>query len=220
MTLCADSLKKTSDHQSEIGGSYPTSALQIKLMSKQELRPLLDRHHYLSTISKSFKTKINYGLIGPNGAVLGACIFTGFPVPELVVGLFGLPRTDQQGFWELSRLCLDPSLQKEKNMASWFVSRCLRFLRRDNHVRAVLSYADSQFHTGTVYKALGFGYFGLSSPKNDYFVPDEAGVFQKLSRGPTTGVVGEWRKRSQKHRYLLMYDKSLTPKWERAIYPV
>lgn len=219
MTPCVDSLTKTPDYQSEVGGSYPTSTLQIKLMSKSELRPLLDRHHYLSTISKSFKTKVNYGLVGPDGVILGACIFTGFPVPELIVGLFGLPRTDQQGFWELSRLCLDPVLQKEKNTASWFVSRCIRFLRKENVVRAILSYADSQFHVGTVYKALGFGYFGLSSPKNDYFFLDEAGVFQKLSRGPTKGVIGEWRKRSQKHRYLLIYDKGLTPKWIRATYP-
>ena len=35
------------------------------------------------------------------------------PVPEIAKGAFGLERDQQEGLFELSRLCVDPELQKE-----------------------------------------------------------------------------------------------------------
>jgi hypothetical protein len=186
---------------------------QIKRVAKTSCVDLLVKHHYLSNISKGFKSKVNYGLFYREELV-GVCIFTGFPVPELVVGCFGLERTDQGGFWELSRLCLDPSVQSEEhNLASWFVSRCLKLLRQEEQVRAVLSYADADFHSGTVYRACNFKYYGLSAAKSDYWIPDENGKLVKLSRGKTKDQGGVWIPRSRKHRFLLTYDKKLKVLW-------
>lgn len=189
--------------------------------TKQQARTVLDRYHYLSDISKDFKSGHNFGLfkVGTSGLfsdleICGVVIFTGFPVPELVQGLFGLHRRNQDGFFELSRLCLCPDVQRsEHNLASWLVSRGIRTLRRTIAVRAILSYADSDFHSGTIYRACNFKYYGLTDARRDFFIKNKDGTFAKYGRGKTKGIEGEWRARSRKHRFLMVFDKTLKVKW-------
>ena len=76
----------------------------IARISKAEAGSILLKYHYLKDISRGFKSGENYGLF-LHDELVGVAIFTGFPVPELVKGLFGLTRTEQEGFYELSRLC-------------------------------------------------------------------------------------------------------------------
>lgn len=186
----------------------------VGTVTKAACHPLLQKHHYLSAISKGFKSGLNIGLLYED-RVIGVCIFTGWPVPELLTGCFGLERTDQDGFWELSRLVLDPEFQrKEHNLASWFVSRSIRLLRKTLYARAILSYADADFHQGTVYAASNFVYYGMSAEKKDFWIEQPDGSFIKQSRGKTKGINGEWRPRSRKHRFLKVFDSSLVCKWE------
>lgn len=188
----------------------------ISLISKAQCADILLKHHYLKDISKGFKSGINFGLFKSNQLV-GTAIFTGFPVPELVVGMFGLPRTEQTGFYELSRLCLIPDVQQEEhNLATWFLSKCIKTLRKQEPVRAILSYADADLHNGTVYRASNFLYYGLSDAKKDFWIQRADGSYQKHSRGAVKGVIGEWRDRSRKHRFVIIYDKSLRMKWKLA----
>lgn len=190
----------------------------IKTISKKEASEILLKYHYLKDISKGFKSGYNYGLFKEDKLV-GVIIFTGFPVPELVKGLFGLERSNQDGFFELSRLCIEPETQKEEyNITSWFVSRSIRELKKQTKVRAILSYADSQFHSGTIYKACNFKYYGLTDEKCDFWIKNQDGTFTKHSRGKVKGVNGEWRPRSRKHRFLLIYDKSLKVLWDEQVY--
>ena len=189
------------------------SDFKIKLISKANCATILLKFHYLKDISKGFKSGVNYGLFN-NGALVGVCIYTGFPVPELVKGMFGLCRTDQKGFYELSRLCLEPEIQKtEHNLASWFVSKTVKLLKSQFNVRAILSYADNDHHSGTVYKACNFAYYGLTAVKKDFWILQNDGSHVKHSRGKTKGIAGEWRLRSQKHRFLMMFDKKLICLW-------
>jgi hypothetical protein len=189
-------------------------SFKLGLVTKQQAADILLKFHYLKDISKGFKSGFNVGLFD-NEELVGVCIFTGFPVPELVTGMFGLPRENQEGFFELSRLCLTPEIQKqEHNLASWFVSRSIRLLRKEKSVKAILSYADSTFHSGTVYKACNFKYYGLTEAKKDFFIKQPDGSFIKHSRGKVKGIEGEWRDRSVKHRYVLVYDKNLDIKWK------
>lgn len=173
---------------------------------------ILDNYHYLTKISRGYKSGYNYGLF-KLGVLVGVCIFTGLPVPELSKGMFGI--VDQEGIFELSRLCLDPSIQKEEhNIASWFVSRSIRAFRRETDVKAILSYADADYHQGTVYRACNFTYYGLSDAKKDFWIKQPDNTYIKHSRGKIKGLVGEWRPRSQKHRYVLVFDKKLTMLWK------
>jgi hypothetical protein len=190
------------------------SDFYIDKVSKEEIKELLYTHHYLKDESKDFKSGFNYGLFKRSewecplriGSCLGACIFTGLPVPEIAVGAFGLERNQQEGIYELSRLCIDPNTQKEEyNITSWFVSRCIKRFRKDARVRVILSYADANHHSGIVYRACNFTYYGLTAPKKDFYYSDGT----KHSRGSIKGKDGEWKERSRKHRYLMIFDKEL-----------
>lgn len=187
----------------------------IKLISKSDAATILLTYHYLKDISKGFKSGYNYGcFLGDR--LVGVIIYTGFPVPELSKGMLGLDRNDQEGLFELSRLCLDPEIQKtEHNLSSWFVAKSMAMLRKDTKVRVILSYADSEFHNGTVYAACNFSYYGLSAKRSDFFFEQEDGTFIKHSRGPTKGKKGEWRERSRKHRFVIVFDKSLKVLWKQ-----
>ena len=189
----------------------------IDRVTKSEAAELLLRFHYLKDISKTFKSGYNYGLYKNNefcplniGGIQGVCIFTGLPVPEIAKGAFGLERHEQQGLFELSRLCIHPNTQQsEYNITSWFVSKAIRCLRKETNVRGIISYADSDHHTGTIYRACNFQYCGLSEPKKDFYFADGT----KHSRGSVRGSEGEWRERSRKHRYVMVFDKKLDLLW-------
>ena len=133
--------------------------------------------------------------------------------------MLGLERTQQEGLFELSRLCLHPDVQTEEhNLASWFVARCIKLLRKETKVRVVLSYADADWHAGTVYKACNFNYYGLTAPKKDFWFKQPDGSFVKHVRGTVKNVEGEWRNRSQKHRFVLVFDKQLKVLWTKQAF--
>jgi len=189
----------------------------IDRVTKSDAAELLLRYHYLKDISKGFKSGYNYGLYKNNdfsplniGGIQGVCIFTGLPVPEIAKGAFGLERHEQHGLFELSRLCIHPDTQQgEYNITSWFVSKAIKRLRKDTEVKAIISYADSDYHHGTIYRACNFRYCGLSEPKKDFYFADGT----KHSRGSVKGCDGEWKDRSRKHRYVMVFDKSLNLLW-------
>jgi hypothetical protein len=193
------------------------SDFYIDKISKKQAEELLLTYHYLKDFSKGFKSGWNYGLFKKNdfsplniGPLLGTVIFTGLPVPELAKGAFGLERNEQKGLFELSRLCVHPDTQSdEHNITSWFVSRAIRQLRKDTEVKAIISYADSNFHNGTIYRACNFAYAGLTDAKKDFYYADGT----KHSRGKIKGAEGEWKDRSRKHRYVMMFDKNLKLLW-------
>ena len=115
------------------------SDFYIDRVDKEYSKNLLYNYHYLKDESKDFKSGYNYGLFRHTdwdcplniGGCLAVCIFTGLPVPEIARGAFGLERDQQEGLFELSRLCVDPELQKEEyNITSWFVSRCIKRFRK------------------------------------------------------------------------------------------
>lgn len=189
----------------------------IDRITKQQAEELLLTYHYLKDYSKGYKSGYNYGLFQRNefsplniGGPVGVCIFTGLPVPEIAKGAFGLERNEQEGLLELSRLCIHPNTQQEEyNITSWFVSRAIKQLRKDTKVKAIISYADSDFHDGTIYRACNFKYCGLTDAKKDFYFADGT----KHSRGKIKGAEGEWRERSRKHRYVMVFDKNLKLLW-------
>ena len=64
--------------------------------------------------------------------------------------------------YELSRLVMNDG--HEKNLSSFFVSRCLKLIPQPN---VIVSYADpNNGHNGYIYQATNFIYCGLAEPKN------------------------------------------------------
>jgi len=94
----------------------------IDKVKKCEVKDLLNTFHYLKDESKDFKVSpYSYDLYRNSvtdvlhvGGCLGCVIFAGLPVPEIAVGAFGLQRNEQEGLYELSRLCVHPDVQKEE----------------------------------------------------------------------------------------------------------
>lgn len=193
----------------------------IKRITKKEASILLDKYHYLSEISRGFKSGFNYGLFNNTDNLVGVIIFTGFPVPELSKGMLGLDRNNQEGLFELSRLVIHPKTQEnEYNITSWFVAHSIKLFRKETNVKVILSYADSAFHKGTIYRACNFKYYGLTASKKDFWIKQEDGTFIKHSRGSVKNKIGEWRERTRKHRFVLVFDKKLKMLWKEEEYNV
>jgi hypothetical protein len=148
------------------------------------------RWHYLS--DTSFLSRVNFGAYF-NGLLQGAISY-GSPNATDLAGYFD--RTTQDGWWEIKRLAMSEVCPR--NSESRFIGRTIRMLRERCRVKGIITYADTaQNHKGTIYKASGFRYLGLTFQKNDYWIDD---VIQQ--RGRTNGVNGEWKPRSQKHLFV------------------
>ena len=191
--------------------------MDVRLISKEESKSLLEPYHYLSQESVTFRSGYNYGMF-LDGELMVVCIFNQPSVPNLVQGCFGLKRDEQQGVFELGRLVKNPESPKSI-ILSQVVSLCMKQLRRDTEVRAILSYSDSRYHTGYIYQALNFKYYGLTDFKPDFWFELPDGTYKKHSRGPTKGFKGVWLPRPRKHRYLMVYDKKLKTSWIEEPYP-
>lgn len=190
----------------------------IKNVARKDCAEFLKKYHYMSKQGCVFRCGYNYGLYDEGDKLVGVCIFHSISAGETIVGCFGLDKKDQAGFWELGRLALDDE-HHGNNTLSWFLSQCIKRLRKDTYVRAILSYADSEYHHGGIYQATNFKYYGLTAKKKDFWILKDDGTYKKQGRGSTIGKEGEWRDRSRKHRYLKVFDKSLTVKWKEQPYP-
>lgn len=193
---------------------------EVGRITHQLADDFLKRHHYLAQQGNGFLSKVQYGLFRKDGRFVGVVVFAGVSVIETLMGAFeGFERfSDQSGFWELTRLAMDDNT-KEKNLTSWFVSRCIKRLRQEECVKAIISYADSKYHHGYIYQATNFKYYGLAPQKSDFFEQLSGGGTRQVWRGSVKGLQGEWKPRSRKHRYMLVYDNSLKIKWKEEPYP-
>jgi len=188
--------------------------MEVKRIDSKQVSTLLP-YHYLIEESKGFRSGWNYGCYVGN-ELQAVCIFHSPSVPELVIGCFGLTRKEQKGIFELGRLVKHPDTTI---ILSQFVATCIRLLREAIDVRALLSYADSRYHTGYIYQALNFKYYGLTAQRSDFWFEQSDGTYIKHSRGKVKGFKGIWKERPRKHRYLMVYDKELITKWETEPYP-
>lgn len=116
-----------------------------------DYRLLLSKYHYLHTA-------------GRGGIVYGAY----FDKILIAVAVFSPPirqNRDAKNTRELSRFCIHPRYQ-HKNLASWFISRCLK--RLPPQYKTIIAFSDTTFgHTGTIYKASNFVVDGVV--KADYW---------------------------------------------------
>ena len=193
---------------------------EIERITHKLADDFLKRHHYLAQQGNGFLGKVQYGLFTNDGQFVGVVVFAGISAIETLIGAFeGFERfSSQDGFWELTRLAMDDELKKP-NLTSWFLSRCIKNLRSEQYVRAIISYADSQYHHGYIYQATNWKYYGLNAQKSDFYEFLPNGEERIVQRGVRSTLNGEWRMKSRKHRYMLVYDNSLVIKWKEEPYP-
>ena len=190
---------------------------KVERIEKKVCAEMLNKYHYLGKQGYSFRSGYNFGLYYED-ILIGVAVFHTVSAPETVQGCFGLARNEQDGIWELGRLAIHPDYNG-KNYTSWFLARAIKQLRKVTVVRALISYADTDYHCGYIYQATNFKYYGMTSKKRDFWRKQPDGTYIKQSRGKTRGIEGEWRDRTRKHRYMLIFDKTLKTNWIEQPYP-
>lgn len=93
------------------------------------------------------------------------------------------PEGDWQRVLALSRFVLDEEVPK--NGASFLLARSTKLIERDGEWDCLVTYADEwQGHTGTIYRAAGWEYVGVTKPERVYvldgrMVARKAGPFTR-----------------------------------------
>lgn len=107
--------------------------------------------------------------------------------PTKLAAIATFPEGDWRRVLALSRFVLDPTVPK--NGASFLLARSTRLVKRSAAWDCLVTYADEwQGHTGTMYRASGWQYVGLTKPERVY-VLDGRMVARKA--GPKTRTHGE-----------------------------
>lgn len=122
------------------------------------VRKFLKKWHYSDYVN--IQAKHTFCLFRPGRfgipEMIGVCIYTRPAGPT--AGQSYHPSAPDKVL-ELRRLCLIDATPK--NAESYFVSRTLRWLKRNTDWEYVISYADTeQGHTGVIYRASNFKYLG------------------------------------------------------------
>ena len=145
--MCADDARVAYPlFQAEYGGSTPTSALQLHVGKiRRSLFVELNRlwHSRLPDCNNCFEG-ICYG--AEFGNVYYAVAWWSHPVARALEG---------RGMFELRRLAI--TSDAPPNTASRILSVMTRLVRREfPEIRTLISYQDTDVHTGTIYKASGW----------------------------------------------------------------
>lgn len=170
---------------------------------------LLPRHYSgrKPVVSKAF------GWYNAAGELKAVCTFGKPASPPLCKDICG--EAWKNSVYELNRLCRTEDWTEP---LSYFVSACLRQLKKENWI--IVSFSDTAMnHHGYIYQACNFLYTGVTKERTDKFVPNGG-----HSRHYKKSDQGIYRKvRSPKHRYVYFCtsDKKLKKIWEEALnYPV
>lgn len=198
MKSCDDSVVATrSLFQTRDGSSILTSPhqLHIQQITHREASGCYEAWHYLG--ATEFMSTYNFGVFF--GDDLLGCISYGIPNAHSIIGIYN--RYTQDGWWEIKRFAL--SSRCPKNSESRIIAVSIKILRKLEKVKGVLTYADTSVgHTGTIYKASGFTYKGLTAQKTDLFI-DGKKVGKKGQYRRAQGTEKEsWLKRSRKHLFI------------------
>ncbi len=173
-------------------GAIPIRSLHVQRIQWTAARAFVQQHHYLHQCSPI--GRIAYGITDSRsaGRLVGVILLA---VPPNI-------NEDQRHTLEIQRMVLLDTT--ERNAESRVLGFVLRDVpRRYPAIRRVIAYADpAQGHHGTIYKATGFTYLGLSAPG-----------------GTTHGAErrGTPRLRTRKHKF----EKLLRPgKESQAVLPL
>ena len=155
-----------------------------------------------------------YGLFHQNDLV-GAAVFNSMSSQNTAKGCFGLDDTSQTGFYEVGRFVVDAA-HKADATPTWFLSECIERFRNELETKAMFAYIDPVTEDSTPFTENGFGCYGLTPKRSDFYEKLDDGSYKMHSRGKPQGVAGEWRPRPRKGRLLRIFDETLTAQWVKA----
>lgn len=135
---------------------------------------LIKREHYSKSCAKI--SVYAFVLVSPWLQVVGAALWMP-PTKAAASSVF----PEHSKVLSLSRFAVVTGLGR--NAASWFLSRCVSFIRRDRRFKYLLTFADTYMnHTGGIYRATNWKYLGQTRPTAIWMSPEGSLVTKK--RGP------------------------------------
>lgn len=168
--------------------------------------------------------KIVFGLFDSELILIGVCVFGTAPSSFWNNGGSLFNNKHKITVYELNRLCILEN--NEKNLLSYFVSKCLKKLPKPN---VVVSYADIDMgHNGYIYQATNFIYCGVSKPmckSKNYIFKGKTYHGRTMNKEKIKKLVGneydedldaeinflkigETQKHTGKHRYIFINAKN------------
>jgi len=125
---------------------------------RSEIKNFIETNHYSQSIN-GVRSSYCFRLMSDKDELIGAALF----------GTLGMANNwkkfaeKEEDVIELRRLCcIDNTM---KNTESFFISRCLRWLKQNTEIKIVVSYADENHnHKGIIYQAANFEFIGTTSP--------------------------------------------------------
>lgn len=115
------------------------------------------------------------------------------------VAIFGIPTgKDSPGDLECKRFCLAP--KAKKNVASWFMAKCIKQIKKEGKYSEIVSYADPEAgHEGTMYKASNFQDKGTQRKKPQMIQLNSGQkVHLRIAYQKVSGVYTKTAQRTQK----------------------
>lgn len=169
--------------------------MQVKITNWQNenvKNMILNKHYIQRKPSISFL----FGLYKED-VLIGVCSFGKPASNSLCIGVCGKEKSSF--VYELNRLYIEPN--QPKNTASWFVSKCLKQLKKDKLI--IVSYSDTGMdHHGYVYQATNFIYTGKTKERTDMYTEGN-----KHSRHANNDNKHLRKVRTAKHRYVYFTNK-------------
>ena len=126
----------------------------VEPTNRKWIKAFIEQWHYSHSIN-GLRTRYCFRLLDEKPVLIGAALF-GAPG---MANVWKKYVTNEGDVVELHRLCcIDNTL---KNTESFFVSRCLRWLKQNTDIKVVISYSDLEYgHEGAIYKAANFEFIG------------------------------------------------------------
>lgn len=136
----------------------------FKNVSLVEVRNFIEQNHYSKSVNGC---KVSYCFaIYSDGNLVGAALFG-----QLSTTAWKKYSQCEGDVVELRRLVCHASCPK--NTESWFISKCLKFLRKNSPYKICISYADPRYgHVGYVYQASNWNYLGQTAKDTILVTPD------------------------------------------------
>lgn len=148
------------------GGSSPTPPLQksdwrVRPISMKSARTMVEKYHYSHTSPYPFGVR-THGLFG-SGDDTRAFGVAWWHIANKPLSIQLYPQ-DWKTVLNPSRMVVTP--EAPKNSASFLLRHSINILKQEKRWGCLVTFADTwQNHTGAIYKASGWTYLGLTSPK-------------------------------------------------------
>lgn len=134
----------------------------VEYINRKAVKSFVEKYHYSHNIN-GIQSYHHFGLYSEGNfglpKMIGAMMYAMPSMPDTAAKY---NPTNPRKCMELRRLvCVDDT---PKNTESYFIGKTLRWLKRNTDLEVIISFADQHYeHSGTIYKASNFEYFGETS---------------------------------------------------------